>query len=399
MLQYFKAFVHLALLITVPSTALYPQFNTPIITIEAHDTAQEFSQKDDLLSYDDVLNLIDALENGELEKTCTDADLEKINHFLANLAQQGLLPDEIEEGFALENDVQELLYGENNLYEYALSFNYKDDYTIASTAFNKQEEILLCKSWIAKKWNQTKKFVKKHRKAILIGAAVAVAAVVIICAVAAASTAGAVAAAAGAAGAATSESDKEKNEPIEQNPAISSLSTPEVSPILAAINETSMLKKVFEEHICIFKETITENHLIQMSNPSQNHKDPSFEDKLRYLGSGLAHQVLDAVDELTCFLPHLLEEIKDLGQLLPEGVLHSPAEGYETTPKENHEKLIALGHEKIDELFSTDQANCYTPEAKAIRANGPQGEWAIAVLPFPGIIEGTSLNTNQLAEE
>ena len=62
-------------------------------------------------------------ENGKLEERCSQEDLERINYFLANLAVQGILPNEVEEEFFLEYDIQELLHGEDNPYEYYFSFD------------------------------------------------------------------------------------------------------------------------------------------------------------------------------------------------------------------------------------------------------------------------------------
>ncbi len=159
-----------------------------------------------------------------------------------------------------------------------------------------------------------------------------------------------------------------------------------------------MLREVFKEQVYTFKETIAEDRLLQASCPVENQETSSFGDNLRYLGSGLAHQALDAVDQLTGIVPQLLEEIKDLRQFLPEGVLppapdHEILDGY-GGPQKNHENLIALGHEKIDQLFSTDQAQRYTQEGKEASAASPKGQWTIASLPLPG----TNLKMNDLTK-
>ena len=89
----------------------------------------------------------------------------------------------------------------------------------------------------------------------------------------------------------------------------------------------------------------------------------------------------------------MLEEIKDIGQrILPES-LHRPNDGAEITPMKNFENLVATGHEKIDQVFSTDQAGLYTPEAKEAR-----DRFAIGIIPFPGIFSGGAFNANKLSE-
>ncbi len=59
----------------------------------------------------------------------------------------------------------------------------------------------------------------------------------------------------------------------------------------------------------------------------------------------------------------------------------------------NFENLVATGHEKIDEFFSTDQASRYTNETKEAR-----DKFDIGILPFPGIFSGGVLNANKLSE-
>jgi hypothetical protein len=373
----------------MPSVTLYPHVDLSYTTIQTEETVQE-PFKISLQSYDDVLNLIDDLEAGELEKKCSQADLEKINHFLANLATQGVLPNEAEEEFVLKNDIQELLHGEDNPYEYYFSLGQGGDYVIVPAVFYRDGEIVLCKSWIKKQWDQTKKFVKKHKKAIIIGAAVVVAAVIVVGVVAASSAA----AAAGAA-AAGSDNEKDKSKAKDEEPADSLSSTPPANPlpVMTVPSEAPILTSVIKDHISTFKETVEEEKLLQASSDSKGHEDAALGEKARTLGAILAHQTLDGISELTSCVPQLLEEIKDIGQrILPESLL-GPNDGAEITPMKNFENLVATGHEKIDEVFSTDQASRYTNEAKEAR-----DKFDIGILPFPGIFSGGVLNANKLSE-
>ncbi|MBI3211633.1 MAG: hypothetical protein HYZ47_02985 [Simkania negevensis] len=59
----------------------------------------------------------------------------------------------------------------------------------------------------------------------------------------------------------------------------------------------------------------------------------------------------------------------------------------------NFENLVAAGHEKIDQVFSTDQAGLYTPETKEAR-----DKLAIGIIPFPGSFGVGVFNANKLVE-
>jgi hypothetical protein len=114
----------------------------------------------------------------------------------------------------------------------------------------------------------------------------------------------------------------------------------------------------------------------------------SISEKLKNFGAVLAHEALDGVSQVTSCVPQFLEEIKDIGnRILP------PQDGVEITPMKNFENLVAAGHEKIDQVFATDQAGLYTPEAKEAR-----DKFAIGIIPFPGSFGAGAFSTNKLAE-
>ena len=110
------------------------------------------------------------------------------------------------------------------------------------------------------------------------------------------------------------------------------------------------------------------------------NKPRSFEEKVRNLGSFLAHETFDGISELAAFIPQLNEEIKEIGtKIIPESILGSHSELL-TDPIENYEKLIAAGHEKIDEVFSTNLKEYYTSEASTDNLGH---DFAIGILPLP----------------
>ena len=111
-------------------------------------------------------------------------------------------------------------------------------------------------------------------------------------------------------------------------------------------------------------------------------RDSSLGEKARDVGAFLAHQTLDGMGILTAIIPGGIEEVRSAGSsFLPEG---SPLSDdnllVSGSPMGNWDKLVYSGHEKIDQLFSTNQAQRYSPEAK--EAND---KFAIGILPLPGI--------------
>lgn len=369
-LRCFKYFINSLLLITIPAQGLFSQNESYTIFIE-NSPDYEFTQipapKDNLFSFDDVLHLIEELEEGDLEKIYGSEELEKITYFLVALAKEGIVPNDIYEEYLLETDIEELLY-EGNPYSYAFSYDCGGKYIVVPAVFHGEGEAVLCKGWVKKKWSQTKKFVKKHKKAIIIGAAVIVAATIVICVVAAASTAGAVAAGAAAA----AGSDKEaKNPPSNKSNSDNSAS------------ETPILQTEIEEQIIAFKQDLVE----------ESPEDPAFGEKVRNFGSLLAHETLDGVSELASVVPQLAEEINAIGDRLAPNSL--PDSEHHKSPMENYEGLIATGHQKIDDAFSTDLAERYTPEGKA---NDPRNNFTVGMLPPPGLLGGPSVNIEKFSE-
>ncbi|GAB4194576.1 MAG: hypothetical protein Tsb0015_17530 [Simkaniaceae bacterium] len=323
------------------------------------------------MTFEEVLDFLEKLESGELEKTCSPEDLEKIKEFLIFLARQGMLPNDPEAEKQLEEDILELFQEEDSLYDFELSYN-DGDYEIVPTIFYGQRNCIPC-GWASKNWKRAKKFIRKHKKEIIIGGVIIVAAVVVTVAVAtAASAEAATTAAAGAASALGSlnakeeepyESPKKPEELLNDNPAKETAATE------IASYET-LLKETLETQITAFKDSAKED--LNIDESSQNS---SFLDAIRNMGSNMAHQTLDAVDELGSIIPMVLDAIGQSGKkLLPENFISEEELG---SPLENYERIMAKGHQMIDQIFHTDQANLYTPEAKACNP------FDYAVLPPP----------------
>jgi hypothetical protein len=116
----------------------------------------------------------------------------------------------------------------------------------------------------------------------------------------------------------------------------------------------------------------------------------SFLKQAQNLGSHLAHQVLDGVADLISDRPRTLQVIKDATEHLSECIFQTPkySEKFpqEPGPVEIFEGRVASGHQIIDKVYDTAQADFYTPENKELReASDP---FSYGVLPPPGRLAG-----------
>jgi len=388
----FRLFTHAVILATTPLFLIYPQevlrqadFHVQEVRSRLPKNIRK-TKRYYLVSYDDILNLLEEIESGA--KDYREKDLRRINRFLAYLANESVLPNS-DNAFELRNDIQDLLAGD----DYAFTDLDEDEYAIIPAVGDGQTDILLCKSKLSKKWKKTKKFIKKHKKEIVIGAVIVVATATVVVAVVVTSSAVAAAAAAGAAGAASSpKSRKEEKSRPAQTESSDFSRFEDTCNIVEATNETPAVKAAITEQVREFKEFLIEDQIAQQSSPSQEWNDLSFGEKARELGAHLAHQAYEEITELASVVPQLCEEIKDLeSKLLPEN-LTPPKNEFSGDPKGNYENLIAKGHKAIDTIFSSDQADLFTAEAKA---NDPRNNFAIGFIPPPGAVFKNFANSNK----
>jgi len=387
-----KLFTHYTLLAITSALFAYPQNNLPHVIPHAvnYGYQQDTQEWVRPTTYDEIMQMLEDLESGELERKYSPMQLERVNDYLALLAKQGILPDEFDEEIALEEDIEDLMYGEDSAFQLAHYLENSSEYMIIPAVLNGYSgyNIVQCGK-ISKAWKKTKKFVKKHKKAIIIGAVVVVAITVVV-AVVATSFAGAATAAAGAAGAAasgagsgsgssdSSNSESRKSESKEEPPAVSA--TPKETPSPTDVTEAPIMKAAIDEHISSFKEFLVEDKAVQQATSPKGLDDLSFGEKAREAGANIAHQAFDEVSDLVKIVPQLCEEVKELSaKFLPES-LKLPNSEDTGSPKENYENLVAKGHEAIDKVFATDQAELFTAEAKA---NDPMNNFAIGMLPYP----------------
>lgn len=355
-MRYLQSFICSLLLITTPITHLYSQVASPKYPTEIKSLELQIKNLH-LLTYDGILNLLDEIESGELEKRCDFQELEKINQFLILLAREGSITGDL----VLLDDIAELA----REYDYAPPYDVDRDYVIAPAFAYHQGEVVLCgfKKKCKKAWKKTKKFVSTHKEEIIIGAVTVIAAGAIV-------TVGVMAGTA-----------EENNIPATR---VIAKEEPKKAPdikqeqTLSEVNPPSILKELIQEKLEPIKELANET------------PDISFREKAREMGAICAHEALDSVVELVSVIPQLQQELVDLGEkLLPEGLI---PEGMKH-PVENFEKAMHAGHEKIDQAFSTNHSELYSPEARVAKNDGITR----CELPFPGKITEITVDAKQLA--
>ena len=291
----------LAIFITsflLPTLVVHPHADA-YITQENEPTLRALPNIADM-TYDDVMELIEDVESGEFENKYRPEDFDKMIQLIVTFARQGILPNEIEEGIALENDIQELLYGDS------------EEYSMVPAIFYGKGDIVLCKNWVSKKAHQTGKFIKKKKKAIIIGAVVVVAVVTIW----------GIAAGASAAAAATGNvASSGNNSPSRENSNASFLPPP--------VHESPIVKADMENQVFSFKENVASEHFFQPSS----YEKPSYKEDGRVLGSLFAH-----------------DSFKNMN------------EPFSSQP--THSSSFNFGHQRIDKQFSTDYAPLYSGSSK-----------------------------------
>lgn len=383
-----QAFINIVLLITTPLLLLLPHDSLSALHIDSRFPPKpKIPHIKSLLTYDDVIALLDDLESGKLEKNCSEWQRRDIDQLLIRMASEGTLPGDMQGYLTLQEDITNLLSEESFYYDYAC--NDDEEANIVPAIFKGKSEFTLCKSKKKSNWHKTKSFFKKHKKAIIIGAAIVVATTVIVVATVATSG-GCLAVVGGVAGAAASSHDDKKENKQETEPPPLSVQ----DKITFEDNgKTPALKAVINENTSIFKEFMAEDIRLQNCN-AKGWNDLSFSEKTRELGAYLAHQTFEEVSELVSFVPQLCQELKEVGsQLKPENFSNNA--DLITSPKKNYENLLTSGHQTIDKVFSSDQAQLYSAEGKA---NDPMNDFAVGIVLLPGSLSKIFSNTKKLEE-
>ena len=385
------AFTRLLFLLVVPSILLPHER----LSFESGKIRKESSLFPSLIhhqpiSYDDILELIDEIETGTIDE-CSEEELENVNHFLMLLAKQGLLPhQEVEEApIVLAQDMQRLLncpsFDHDELL-YGHCFYSPWD-------FYHDSDVVLCKSFVKKSWDKTRKFVKRHKTEILIGAAiVAAVAVTVTAIVMSCGTATAGAALAADAIATFSQIENEEKKTSSSSP----ISSSEEKAFLetAVVMESPFLQETIEDQISSLRETISEN-IIYEETSLASFEGRELIEQLRTIGSYLAHETFDLVG--TTFLDgvELLDDIRQISdatseKLLPRSTFSQrDSPFFLSNPVEKFQEDLGRGHRFIDKVFKTELSQQYTPEGKEMEEMSKL-PLQYAVLPPPGAFPKTA---------
>ena len=124
----FKLLLCCILLVTTPLLLAVPQNDFPPTPYRiAQQEDQEWIQP---TTYDEILQMLEELETGRLERMCSPHQLERINHYLAVLSKEGILPGEFDEEVALNQDICDLINGDDSAYQLISYLQDSGDYTI-----------------------------------------------------------------------------------------------------------------------------------------------------------------------------------------------------------------------------------------------------------------------------
>ena len=298
----FSKLVQASLLLTTPALLAHPA---------PHIEVQRSIQIPDMrtLSYDEAIDLLALIESDAFEENLSSDQLDQINEFVSFLAMEGAAE---EEKYEIANAAASLFRKDTT--QYALFSDTQSGYSISPAIYCQTDgDIVLTKSWFKKQWDQTRAFVKTHKKAILIGTIVVVTVVVVV--VAAVAISASAASAAAASGAASIGGVEEFSSSPQSIP--SSLRT----------------------QVATFKETIAKEQFDALTQSDTF----SIEENGRIIGSLFAHKAVEELSIGASQNPFLAKEFHDLG-------FHSqyPA------PKWHPQNLSP--HQSTDTAFATDYA-------------------------------------------
>ena len=145
-------------------------WNAPLISSSPSQRSSPFSPWDLLkfenLSYDNITSFIETVEYGDLSKFFDETEAYEVLNFVTFLARNGISNWNTEAQEELERDIEWLFSDEDedtiNPWWSFSSWTAKEFSIIPVILQSKEKvQIIQCKSWLSKKWEKTKKFVKK----------------------------------------------------------------------------------------------------------------------------------------------------------------------------------------------------------------------------------------------
>jgi len=362
-----KLFTHCTILTTTPALFAYPEHPIPKATPQTvswwgdwwwgdQEKEEEWVRPN---TYDEIVQMLDDLESGELERRYSPTQLDRVNDYIATLAKEGILPNEFEEEAELEEDTYDLMYGEDSAFQLTRYLENSHEYMIIPAVFNGYSgyNIVQCGK-ISKAWKKTKKFCKKHKKAIIIGAVVvvAVAAVTVaVVAVGSASAASSAAGAAGAAGAAASGSSSGSSSSSKSESSGSSSSAPNVSQTPPHSNDIPIFKSAMEEEISSFKENLSQENFFQPSTAGQGL---SLEETGRAIGPLFAHDSFNHFNDHLSSYPQFSQEVQNIAS----------QHNFSLPPKATNNP-VDFGHNEIDRRFASNSGPMFSDPAREVNFN------------------------------
>ena len=379
--RYLQSTINFILLLSIGSLDAYmpPPPNIPMHIVNNVGSPNFCIQDGQAVSYEEILALLTEIEENDLESRCTPDELFKINCFVAHLARKGFLPGEEGTEAELEYDIQILLDPHSSRHN-GLNFMHRTENGYALNAyFPSMAHAGAHKNWFSKQWDNTKKFVKQHKTAIIVGAILVVTFTVVVAVYVAGSSvaAGAVA----GISALNDEFSPDSNEPSQGYTPEHSIDNQSLG--ISYFDEEyspASLQDVIDEHVLSFKEMVVEDNLLP-THIEQKFSDRSLLEKTKELGAFLAHETLEGISQVVGFVPQVLNDINDLGKQLgfsdaPHGFLSNG-----NNPLENYQNLVASAHKKLDQICSTKLANKYISR---LDGNGSSPNFTLGTLPPPG---------------
>ncbi|NGX35647.1 MAG: hypothetical protein K1000chlam1_00477 [Candidatus Anoxychlamydiales bacterium] len=305
-------------------------------------------QIDDLLTMDEIFACIESFpdeDDDDFEEIYTEEELKIINTFFIFLARLGVSPEDAEQ---LEKDIEELLSDEDKEYSFAspiddnrphmkISKAYDSSFTFntrSSSDYANKKNIVLCTNIFKKMGRGIKKgakesgrFVKNNWKPIAIGSsALAVGAVIYVIA----SSKPSEPSFPTSLQKETIKTEKENNSTIQKD--VKDVPNQDSTTTLNSENKNPLLTQVLEDSVQTFKMDLQKDNSFnqQQTNPTvwQNTKGT-----IKEYSGYFAHTILD--------------EVSDYAKIIPEGLSF-------TNLKEDSEKKVSEGHQKIDQIFATN---------------------------------------------
>lgn len=346
----FPKIIQSAILITIPSLMAYPADDS--LRVIEQQASHRSIQIPNLctLSYDEVIDMLAYIESDSFEDNYSMDELDQINQFVAFLAMEGAMDSE---KINISKSTASLFRGNNIHYALFSKLGYSAKPAIY---YENSLDIVLCKSWFKKQWDQTRAFVKEHKKAIIIGAIVVVTVtVVVVSAIVISSSAAGTAAAGGLASAGSAAETLNANDHEK--------SYPESSQILLNDPLTSSL----QNQVSSFKETTAQEQFAAISESNEI----SIEENGRIVGSLFAHNTIDTLTTSSNGNLFLVNELKDLGfnaqHFIPTWQLTYPT-GSTIEP-----------HRSTDLAFSTDYMTSYIGNFSDLNAMSYQARGDLAL--------------------